>query len=439
VTGNPHTSGGITTYTFSVADVNSGLTFTNHGDPVDTLTVKEILSGNIVATSQTLTVTDPPGSGDGTIVSDQPVSATSEDASVQSILADSDLTVGSPFTETLSGNSDSSAFLFKTNLDHHITDQEINFAQNNANNLLHLPTQPEDNGVHTVTDGAHPAHPHFGVNQLASFKFVDGGSAHPAHATGEDTSVQSAPANSGHHASADPEINDIANNHPLQQPAGNSLHSPVQHDDNSSSAVTDGAHPADQVDGKQLDRFKFADNGSGHPETGADGTHAADPQVDQNQLKFADDGTHLGTGPDGVHTAHPQGDGNPLDSFKFADNDSAHPGKVVPHDSPALTALLSNSSGTHGPAAPNLNVPGTVMSDAASDTFIFGKSFGHDTIADHKPDMTEIDHTVPAAIQHLLDTAHATNAVSMLDPNHATATQDMTKVQPHHQGDFHFA
>jgi hypothetical protein len=54
--------------------------------------------------------------------------------------------------------------------------------------------------------------------------------------------------------------------------------------------------------------------------------------------------------------------------------------------------------------------------------------------------MTEIDHTVPAALQHLLDTAHDTNAVSALDPNHATAPQDMTKVQlPHHQGDFHFA
>src|SRR5262244_3669206 len=53
-TGTPHTSGGITTYTFSVADVNSGLTITNHGDPVDTLTVKEILNGDIVATSKPL-------------------------------------------------------------------------------------------------------------------------------------------------------------------------------------------------------------------------------------------------------------------------------------------------------------------------------------------------------------------------------------------------
>jgi len=54
--------------------------------------------------------------------------------------------------------------------------------------------------------------------------------------------------------------------------------------------------------------------------------------------------------------------------------------------------------------------------------------------------MTEIDHTVSTDIQHLLDTAHDTNAVSTLDPNHGTAPQDMTKVQlPHHQGDFHFA
>src|SRR5262249_46227364 len=52
-------------------------------------------------------------------------------------------------------------------------------------------------------------------------------------------------------------------------------------------------------------------------------------------------------------------------------NDSAHPGTVVPHDSPTLTTLSSDSSGTHGPAAPPLastvNVPGTVLSDAALD------------------------------------------------------------------------
>jgi hypothetical protein len=81
-----------------------------------------------------------------------------------------------------------------------------------------------------------------------------------------------------------------------------------------------------------------------------------------------------------------------------------------------------------------------VLSDAALDKFIFVENVGHGTVAGHKPDMTEIDHTVPADIQHLQDTTHDTNAVSMLDPNHATAPQDMTKVQlPHQQGDFHFA
>jgi VCBS repeat-containing protein len=78
-------------------------------------------------------------------------------------------------------------------------------------------------------------------------------------------------------------------------------------------------------------------------------------------------------------------------------------------------------------------------SDPASDNFIFARTVGHDTVADHNSDVTEIDHTVPADIQHLLDTAHDTNAVGALGPNHATASQDMTNVQPHHQGDFHFA
>src|SRR5262249_7430850 len=193
-----------------------------------------------------------------------------------------------------------------------------------------------------------------------------------------------------------------SNNHPLQQPADNSLRTPAQHDA--------------PVNVSELPNFKFANNGSGH----------------------------LDIGPDGVHTAHSQADVNQSDSFKFANNDSAHPGTVVPHDSPTLTTLSSDSSGTHGPAAPALastvNVPGTVLSDAALDKFIFVENVGHGTVAGHKPDMTEIDHTVPADIQHLQDTTHDTNAVGMLDPTTATAPQDMTKVKlPHQRGDFHFA
>src|SRR6516164_2020583 len=132
----------------------------------------------------------------------------------------------------------------------------------------------------------------------------------------------------------------------------------------------------DPIDVSELSNFKFANNGSGH----------------------------LDIGPDGAHTAHFQADVDQSDSFKFANNDSAHPGTVVPHDSPTLTTLPSDSSGTHGPAAPNLNVPGTaVMRDAASDQFVFEK--GHDKVADVKSDMIETDHAA-ADIRHLLHTAH---------------------------------
>jgi hypothetical protein len=197
--------------------------------------------------------------------------------------------------------------------------------------------------------------------------------------------VQSTPADNDHHAIADPEINlaSIAKNDLPQHPGDDSLHMPAQLDDNGSPAMTAGAQPA-----------------------------------------------------------HPHSDGNQLDTFKFADDSSAHPG-TVPYDPPTVTALSSDLGGDHGPAAPALantvNAPGTVLSDPASDKFIFGNNFGHDTVAGHKLDMTETDQTASTDIQHLLDTAHETNAVSTLDPNHATAPQDMTKVLPHHQGDFHFA
>jgi hypothetical protein len=62
-TGRPVTSGGITTYTFGLADVSSGLNFTNHGDQSDVLTVEEILNGNTLGSTQTITIADPPVSG----------------------------------------------------------------------------------------------------------------------------------------------------------------------------------------------------------------------------------------------------------------------------------------------------------------------------------------------------------------------------------------
>jgi hypothetical protein len=346
--------------------------------------------------------------------------------------------------------------------------------QHPADNLLHIPAQPGH--------GADPAHPHVDGNQSAS---ADDDNAHPGKVPHDppaptarssdlsgDDSAQPFKTNLDHHAVDDPETNSPSNsnNHPLQQPADNSLHTPAQHGDNGSPVVTDGAHPGHgQVDGIESASPKLADDGSTnsgkldhhasadpdindqHPADNSlhtlaqpyDGPHPADPPVDVSELsnfKFANNGSghpDIGGPPDGAHTAHSQADVGQSDSFKFANSDSAHPGMVVPHDSPTLTTLSSDSSGTHGPAAPNLNVPGTVMSDAASDQFVFEK--GHDKAADVKPDMIETDHAV-ADIRHLLDTAHDANAVGTLEPNHTTAPQDMTKVQlPHHHGDFHFA
>src|SRR5215831_14756482 len=461
----------------------------------------------------------------GKIAHDSPVSATDKDTSAQSTPA--------------SANGDHSASPFQPTVDHHaIVDPGIkldliptdHLLQHPADNLLHIPAQPDH--------GADPAHPHVDGNQSAS---ADDGNAHPGKVPHDppaptarssdlsgDDFAQPFKTNLDHHAVDDPETNSPSNsnNHPLQQPADNSLHTPAQHDDNGSPAVTDGAHlgrgqvdgiesaspkladdgstnsgnasadpdindqhPADnslhtlaqpddngspalidgahlgsgQVDGIESASPKLPDDGSTnsgnasvdpdindqHPADNSlhtlaqpdDGPHPADPPVDVSELpnfKFANnDSGHPDIGADGAHTAHSQADVDRSDSFKFANNDSAHPGTVVPHDSPTLTTLSSDSSGTHGPAAPNLNVPGTGMSDAASDQFVFEK--GHDKVADVKPDMIETDHAA-ADIRHLLDTAHDANAVGALDPNHTTASQDMTKVQlPHHDGDFHFA
>src|SRR6516164_5280464 len=230
-------------------------------------------------------------------------------------------------------------------------------------------------------------------------------------APGEDTSVQPTPADNGYQANADPEINFASN---AEHSADNSRHTSAQHDESGSPVVSDGAHPADQVDGTQSDSFKFADNDSAHP----------------------------GTGPDGAHPAHAQVDVAQLPSFKFADNDSAHPG-TIPNDPAALTAPSSDSSGAHGPAASALakpsDIPGAVMS-AAPDQFGFADKADHGLATDHKSDMTEIDHPVHADIQQVLDTAHAANAVSPPDLGHANALPEAANVQaPHHHGDLHLS
>jgi transcriptional regulator with XRE-family HTH domain len=258
----------------------------------------------------------------------------------------------------------------------------------------------------------------------------------PVSAPGEQTSAQSTSAEDGfivstpsetasgnkdhsafqfnpsmdHHAVTDPKINDITKEH--------SEHPAHPHSDNfkfDDSKINDIAkeqpeHPAHP----HSDNFKFADDhGSPHPghatgkEKGISVQPSADPKIGEIAKEHPE------------HPVHPHSGVNQLASFKFADEGSADLGHLA-------HAHFDNAK-----------VPGTVMSDAASDQFILEK--GHDQVADVKPDMIETDHAV-ADIRHLLHTAHDANAVGTLDPNHTTAPQDMTKVQlPRHHGDFHFA
>src|SRR5262249_22899531 len=124
--------------------------------------------------------------------------------------------------------------------------------------------------------GAHPGHGQADGSESASPKFADDGgtdsgrlahdpaalTALPSAGSGDD-SAQPGKKTQGHHASADPQINAVANNPPLQPPADNSLLAAAQQDDNGSPAVTDGAHPGHgQADGSESASPNFADDGS---------------------------------------------------------------------------------------------------------------------------------------------------------------------------------
>jgi VCBS repeat-containing protein len=407
----------------------------------------------------------------GKVAHDPSLSASAEETPVQSTSPDNAFIVSTPLTE-LSGNH--SAFQFKPNLDHHaVTDPKINYlAEGLPQQSLHMPAQLAHSGLLSVTDEAHPAHFQFDGSRWASFKLADDGSAHPGKAShdappltplsgdlSKDHSAHPFKPNLDHHESADPEIGGVA--HAPQHPADNLPHTPAQHGDNGSSTVSDRAHSA------HFENFKFADDGSAHP---GKASHAP-PSLTAPSSDLSEDHSAHPFKPKLEHYAsaepeigdiakdhlpeHPADNSPPVpaqlaenslvsvtdDNFKFADDGGAHPG-TAPYDPPTVTALSSDLSGTHGPIAPAPanGVPGTVMSDTASDQFIFGKGLVHHTVADIKPDMTETDHNAIAEIQHLLHTAHDTNAVSALDPNHTTAPQDMTKIQlPHQHGDFHFA
>src|SRR6516165_1238692 len=407
----------------------------------------------------------------GKIAHDSPVSATGKDTSAQSTPA--------------SANGDHSASPFKPTVGHHaIVDPGIkldliptdHLLQHPADNLLHIPAQPDD--------GADPAHPYVDGNQSAS---ADDSNAHPGKVPHDppaptarssdlsgDDSAQPFKTNLDHHAVDDPKTNfpSNSNNHPLQQPAHNSLHTPAQPDHNGSPAVTDGAHLGLGVDGIESASPKLADDGSTNSgkvphdppaptalssdsgkvphdppaptalssDVSADDSaqpfHAVDdPQT--NSLSNSNNHPLQQPADNSLHTpAQHDDNGSP------AVTDGAHPGSGqvdgIQSASPKFVDEASADSGhlAH-PHFDNAKVPGTAMSDAASDQFVFEK--GHDKVPDVKPDMIETDHAV-ADIRHLLHTAHDANAAGALDPNHTTAPQDMTKVQlPHHHDDLHFA
>src|SRR5262249_57926263 len=143
---------------------------------------------------------------------------------------------------------------------HAVDDPETNSLSNSnnhplqqpADNSLHAPAQPDDNGSPAVTDGAHPGRGQVDGIESASAKAADDGSNNSGKAPHDPSALTALPSdvsgddpaktNLDHHASADPKNNDIAKDLPPQQPAADSLHTPAQ-DDGASAAATDGAHP----------------------------------------------------------------------------------------------------------------------------------------------------------------------------------------------------
>src|SRR5207237_7711644 len=136
------------------------------------------------------------------------------------------------------------------------------------------------------------------------------------------------------------------------------------------------------------DNFKYADGHHPGQATGKENGISVQPSADPKIGEIANEHPE--------HPVHPHSGVNQLASFKFADEGSADLGHLA-------HAHFDNAK-----------VPRTVMSDAASDQFIFEK--GHDQVADVKPDMIETDHAV-ADIRHLLHTAHDANEVGTSAPN----------------------
>src|SRR5262249_42011322 len=121
-------------------------------------------------------------------------------------------------------------------------------------------------------DGAHLGRGQVDGIESASPKLADDGStnsgkvAHdPPAPTARSSDVRADDSAQPFHAVDDPETNSLSNsnNHPLQQPADNSLHTPLHPFPTRRSSDLDGAHPGrGQVDGIESASPKLADDGS---------------------------------------------------------------------------------------------------------------------------------------------------------------------------------
>src|SRR5262245_47538388 len=261
-------------------------------------------------------------------------------------------------------SSDVSEDQFKTKLDdHHASaDPKIDdIAKGHDNfkfaddNSVHpgkasMPAQHNDKSSPAVADKDHPAHPH------DKFKFADDAdddSAHPGNAKGEDKDISAQSSDvsedqfktrlDDHHTSADPKIDDIAKGHDNfkfaraeDRHAGNAKSKDkdisAQSDDGSEdqfkTKMDDHHASADpKIDdiAKGNDNVKFAEDDSAHAGNakGEDkDISAQSSDVSEDQFKTKLDDHHASADPkiDDIAKGH--------DNFKFADDDSVHPGNA---------------------------------------------------------------------------------------------------------------
>jgi hypothetical protein len=193
------------------------------------------------------------------------------------------------------------------------------------------------------------------------------------------------------------------------------------------------------------------------------GTLAGSDHIDLKDINFNSlqqpsyaDG--LLTVSDGTHTAELHFDGSyQLENFKFVDD--GQNGTLLydpPVSSGTSTAAAQSTSQlistVNGTQQTDTTVSDIIVSSPAdetltgngnSDSFIFKPNFGRDTITNFKlgSDIIQIDHTVFADLQHLLDATHDVNghAVITADANNTIALDNVLKNQLlQHPSDFHF-